>query len=112
MANDQTILLLGDSLYLHSLAAGLREGEGFEILPPGSDRRPDLILLAIQGQDNTPALDALARYPDVPILRVDQERQRLTLLRASPLTARSFPELRAALRALAPTLPKETSDEA
>ena len=112
MANVQTILLLGDSLYLHSLAAGLGAGEGFEILLPGSERRPDLILLAIQGQDNTPALDALARYPDVPILRVDLDRQRLTLLRASPLTARSFPELRAALSTLADNPSKEPPDEA
>ena len=76
------VLPYDNSLYLQSIAAGLQGQTGVEILPPGSELAPDLILLVVAEGELGNALQALARYPDLPVLAVDMQRHRLTVLRA------------------------------
>ena len=94
------ILLLGDSLSLQSLGAGLQDSPDVEIVPPDTPIPPDVILLAATGGDLTATLRALERFPTSHVVIVDIGRQRLTALRVSSGPARTAHDLREALISL------------
>lgn len=103
------VFLMGDSLFIESLAQMLAEAESVQVVGTAvfplddftavTNVYPQVIILADAGQHQNVATTLLTQFPDIPIIQADLNRDYVQIITSRRVNARRT-DLLAAIREL------------
>ena len=117
--NPLRIVLVGHSVLLDTVAAGLRRFPDIEIIPlpapplgmePLAALRPDVILFDVGADFPQCAFDLLQRRPGLRLIGLDADRNRAVVWSGQQLNELSLGELAAILAGNTPAPPRATDE--